>query len=1027
MDRNEKKLNKLELEKAITEESALFRKYYLWLEAHMPPKFFKEIPHDHLTLICHNLMGFPMQNFFSQLFLDNCAFVLCLDSPDADLQILKHYNFYGIRNYQTYLSDAPPPFKGIKTKLRLAAIYFSELNGKTLPAEEALPHVDKERLFKQLQAINPSLTHSEFLEFVCQMNPRFLRSLNEEKLLQAMDVFLRAKTRDHCQYEVSYPPQEADTPSMQIVFAWKNTPKHQFLYHLAKTIYRHNLSMTRVNATYVDPYSKDSILLMSLGLNGKNGEDARKATDIADFLQELVTLKYFDHSDLIESVFVDTSLLRGNLGNLLRSIISFVHQILVHKDPNLYTVANIEEAYCRHPELTVHLCRLFELKFCPAQKDLSLYDKERTSFLTLVDAIDTGNPSNDQRRINVLKQGLNFIDHVLKTNFYRANKCAHSFRLNPEYLNQVPFNRSEKFPEIPFAIFFIKGMHFIGFHIRFKDLARGGLRTVMPQRTEQMVAERNNVFIECYNLAYTQQKKNKDIPEGGAKAIIFLEPYDRLSSESAIYQRELQGRNLKDEEIALILENFKKEQKLEYLYQTQRAFVHSLLTLINCEDNGVLKAKDIIDYYKKPEYIYLGPDENMHNVMLEWIAEYSKLCGYKPGIAFISSKPGAGINHKAYGVTSYGVNVCMIEALKYLGIDPTTTPFTIKISGGPDGDVAGNQILNLSRLFPNTAKLVALTDISGTIHDPEGLDLPAMVHLFEKGLPIREYPVKLLHNGGFLLDTQTKKEQTAYMQQTLLYRKVENNLIEEWISGNEMNHLMRSNLNQTYADVFIPAGGRPRTLNDQNIQNYLDPLGKPTSLAIIEGANLYLTPEARHFLEDRGVIIIKDSSANKGGVIASSLEVLAGLTLSVEEFLEHKNELMKEFLGIIRQRAEDESKLILQTHHETGDHTTAISDQISLRINTYMYQILDYLTNVSLSNNPDDPLIRCLYNFCPPLLTRLYKERILKLPDMHKKAMIACHIASKIVYSKGLGWSPTIVDILPIIVNDPSVLIPPQN
>ena len=61
---------------------------------------------------------------------------------------------------------------------------------------------------------------------------------------------------------------------------------------------------------------------------------------------------------------------------------------------------------------------------------------------------------------------------------------------------------------------------------------------MFPQKMEQMITERNNVFTECYNLSYTQQKKNKDIPEGGAKSVIFLEPYDRLQSESDIYRKE---------------------------------------------------------------------------------------------------------------------------------------------------------------------------------------------------------------------------------------------------------------------------------------------------------------------------------------------------------------------------------------------------------------------------------------------------------------------------------------------------------
>ena len=63
--------------------------------------------------------------------------------------------------------------------------------------------------------------------------------------------------------------------------------------------------------------------------------------------------------------------------------------------------------------------------------------------------------------------------------------------------------------------------------------------------------------------------------------------------------------------------------------------------------------------------------------------------------AFMSSKPGAGINHKQYGVTSEGVTVFLEHALRAVGIDPRRQPFTVKMTGGPDGDVAGNEILIL--------------------------------------------------------------------------------------------------------------------------------------------------------------------------------------------------------------------------------------------------------------------------------------------------------------------------------------------
>ncbi|MCB1106467.1 MAG: NAD-glutamate dehydrogenase [Chlamydiia bacterium] len=1023
------KKDKLSKEKAVQFESKQFEEYYVWLQEHMPDGFFEEIEPDQYMLIAHYLMGFPLLDYYCQIQLKNEAFVLILDSPEVDMKILKNFNLYGIKNYHTFISDKPPPFPGIKKRLVIAHVYFTSFEEEK--AKNATDLLGKERsneVFSSLKELDGSIQKDDYEKLVSAIDPLFLRSLSSERVVQALHMFYRAQTRDHCQYEIRYnedwKKQKGETPSVQIVLAWKNTPKHRFLFRLAKTIYRHRLKIMRVTASYTNPYSTNSILLMSLGLHGIKGKAAWEEADIHDFLQEMVTLKYFLDGDDIEEVFVEPGLLRGNIGNLLRTAASFVHQTLVHADLNLYTLNNVMEAFCRHPELTVQICRAFEQKFHPKHHNLDEYRRTREKFMTLVDHLDTGNELNDTRRKNILKQAMHFVDYTLKNNFYRNNKSALCFRLDPKYLNYVPYNRREKFPEIPYGIFFTQGMHFIGFHIRFKDLSRGGLRTVFPQRYEQMVTERNNVFFECYNLAYTQQKKNKDIPEGGSKGVIFLEPYDQLLTEVQIYRRELKNGGLDDEKIEETVGDYKKQQKIEYLYQTQRSFIYSFLTLVNCSEDGTLKGKDIVDYWKKPEYIYLGPDENMHNVMIEWIASYSKFCGYKPGVAFISSKPHVGINHKEYGVTSLGVNVCMQEVLRYMGIDPAKDPFTIKISGGPDGDVAGNQILNLYKHFPMTAKLLAITDVSGTIYDPQGLDLSILADLFHNVKPLAAYPPKKLNDGGFLLDLQTKKEQTAFAQKTLCWKKERGKLIEKWLSGSDMNHLFRHNLHQVETDIFIPAGGRPRTLNENNYQDFLVK-GKPSSKGIVEGANLYLTPQARRELENLGVIIIKDSSANKGGVICSSMEILAGLTMTEEEFLKNKQALMPQILGLIEEKARDEASLLLKSHDETGEYLTDLSDQVSERINTYTYELLDYLEALPLASHPDDPLVKALLNFCPGLLSDKFRDRVISdIPAIHKKAIIACFLASRLVYKKGLRWSPSIVDVLPLIASDPNITSP---
>lgn len=996
-----------------------FKAHYLWLESTMPANFFQETTQEDRLLIVHSLMEFERQEYYSSIHLKNTAIILCLDKPDADLRVLKNYTMHGIVSYQSYFSQTPPPFLGIKANLRVVIIKFfsatKQENEKSLSADVT------NRLRSFFIDHHPQITEDELEKAIAGISVPFLHSLTLEQLDIAISMYLRATTRDACQYEVRYNEdwEATGAASMQITLAWRNTPKHNFLYRLLRTIHRHNLIIKQISASYSNPYQTNSIFMLALDLHGANGQPVWEVANILDFVKDLITVKYFASFDAIDQYLVQPRIISGNVGNLLRAMVNFIHQALVHIDVNLYTLENVEEGLCRHPELTVQLCEAFKYRFDISRCNEEKYNKIRENFLQNIDKLDTGHEENDTRRKNILRQGMNFIHYTLKTNFYRPNYTSLSFRLDPKYLDEVPFDRTKKFPEMPYAIIFIKGMHFFGFHIRFRDLARGGVRTVFPEQMEKMVLERNTVFTECYNLALTQQMKNKDIPEGGAKAIIFLKPYERLEEETLVFKRELGHSDASAAEIDAIVGQFREEQRLEHLYQAQRSFIQSLVVLINSDAEGNLRAKDMIDYWKKPEYIYLGPDENMHDVMIEWIAIYSKKAHYKPGSSFISGKPRIGINHKEYGVTSLGLNVYVDAVLRFLEINPDTTSFTVKMSGGPDGDVAGNEICNLQKYYPKTAKLIALTDVSGTIYDPEGLDLPTIVALFQNAQSIRFYPPHQLHDKGFLVDKNTKRSQAPLVQQTLCWKKVDGKVVEEWLSSSDTNYLLRYNVHQTPADLFITGGGRPRTLNETNTHEFLDPQGKPTARAIVEGANLYLTPAARRFLEHLGVLVIKDSSANKTGVICSSFEVLCGLALGDEKFLMNKEVLTKEILNRLRECAHNEANLLLKTHQETGEPLTDISDRISKRINLFTDQLLSHLEKVNLSQSINDPHIQCFLDYCLPILREQFQSELLKeIPAQHKKAIIACYIASQLVYKKGLSWFPSIVDILPMLLKD---------
>jgi glutamate dehydrogenase len=964
---------------------------YDWLKAHMPSSFFDDSPTEALLTLAHSLMDLPKQENFILSHLKDFSLAIALEEPHLDLKIFKKANYLAIQSYETYISKEKAPSLGKK-------LFVAVLRHAPLMHQQKGDLPQQRELLSQILVHYPELTPQELYDVHDHLSSKVLQGMTQSESEELFHLIARALIRDHLQFYLD--------DHLKLFFAWKNVPKNHFLENLAKLCQRHHLSIENFSANFIPLKGQDDLLVMHLHLKKDSSKFHRE-----DFLRELSYLKFGVYRDLIDEAFVESSLLSGNHAHLLRAIIGFAHQFLVYADSNVYSKEHIEEAVLRHPELTAQIVHLFQHKFDPENLRFEHYELEKNHLLQEIIKIDSGNLAIDTRRKNILKTCILFTEYCLKTNFYRDNRSALSFRIDPQILHYSPYDRKQKFPELPFGIFYFSNRNFIGFQIRFKDLSRGGLRTVALGK-EQTSWEINNVFFECYNLAFTQQKKNKDIPEGGSKAIIFCDIHP-LIQEELEYQIKLKQLSKKED-----LVQFQQDFRWKIIYESQRAFIHSFLTLINCSDDGELKAKNVIDYYKKPEYIYLGPDENMHNMMIDWIAEMSEKVGYKPKKAFISSKPQLGINHKEFGITSNGLHTCLKVVMDHLHMQPKKNPFTVKISGGPDGDVAGNEILLLHKSFPHTAKIVAITDGTGTIRDLEGLDHAALIHLFDKGLGIKHYPKELLSEGSFLLDITTGKEINGIKDFKLFIRKENNKIIETFIPASESSNLFRMNLLKVKADVFIPAGGRPRTLNQTNVQDFLDENGEPTSKIIVEGANLYLTYEARQALEQRGVTLIKDSSANKGGVVCSSFEVLCGLILTDEEFTSHKKEIVDQILDFIEAIAKKETLLILKTHDTMQIDYTKASDLISEKINHYSYQILDHLTKQPLSLDKEDPLNQCLIEHCLPVL-RVHSERILKnIPDVHKKAIIASFIGANTIYKNGLDWEPSINQILPGLIRN---------
>ena len=133
----------------------------------------------------------------------------------------------------------------------------------------------------------------------------------------------------------------------------------------------------------------------------------------------------------------------------------------------------------------------------------------------------------------------------------------------------------------------------------------------------------------------------------------------------------------------------------------------------------------------------------------------------------------------------------------------------------------------------------------------------------------------------------------------------------------------------------MPAGGRPNTINVKNYKHFLNPDGTPSAPLIVEGANLFVTDEARQLLFDEaGVGIVKDSSANKAGVITSSYEICAAMLLTEEEFYKNKQQIVREVLDKLHEYSRLEAELLFRDFDNYGGSLPHLSKVVSGAVNS---------------------------------------------------------------------------------------------
>lgn len=291
-----------------------------------------------------------------------------------------------------------------------------------------------------------------------------------------------------------------------------------------------------------------------------------------------------------------------------------------------------------------------------------------------------------------------------------------------------------------------------------------------------------------------------------------------------------------------------------------------------------------------------------------------------------------------------------------------------------------------------------IVDGTAAAFDPLGLDHDALRKVILQA-DLDAFDANALHEGAFIIYRSQKKHDGMRD----LYKKLVKTaagLEEHWISTDEFNRLFNQLTFTVETDLFIPAGGRPETIAMHNVEQFFKADGQPTAKVIVEGANSFITPDARRVLQQRGVVIMRDASANKCGVISSSYEIIANLTLSEAEFLAHKQQYVSDVIIILNRMAEQEARVIIKRQGEAGGKITYtdISTQVSQEINAHYARMFAYFqANLELVTQANYK--NAILAHMPALIREpQFQDRISRLPEKVKYAILASKLASSMVY-----------------------------
>jgi len=339
---------------------------------------------------------------------------------------------------------------------------------------------------------------------------------------------------------------------------------------------------------------------------------------------------------------------------MLRSYAHYLRQI-----GTPYTQRYVEQVLCSHPEVVADLARLFAVQFDPALFDDGTSERSEQAELIrsrVAAALDEVTSLDADR---ILRTLLSVISATSRTNEYRLDDEGNrrdflSVKLDPHQVPGVP-------KPVPAHEIWVYSPRLEGVHLRFGDVARGGLR--WSDRPEDFRTE-------ILGLVKAQEVKNAVIVPVGAKGGFVVRKPPTATGDPQVDR----GRQLA-EGIACY-----------------RMFIAGLLDLTDNRHAGQIVPPDrVVRRDGDDSYLVVAADKGT--------ATFSDIAngvahdyGFWLDDAFASGGS-VGYDHKAMGITARGAWESVKHHFRELGIDTQTQDFSCVGVGDMSGDVFGNGML----------------------------------------------------------------------------------------------------------------------------------------------------------------------------------------------------------------------------------------------------------------------------------------------------------------------------------------------